>query len=411
MSQLFIRCADCGVPHDALHAFCPTTGRTTPWIHGADAIRNPRRPGPPRPPPLRDLVGKTIADKYFVRRVLGGGGMGTVFEAEHATIGRLVAVKVLHPVHARSKEAALRFRREARAAGRISHPNVCEVHDLGTLGDGRPYLVMEKLVGETLARRMATAGRLPLSEVVDVLVQVLSALIAAHQKGIIHRDVKPENIFLATRAGCPPLAKLLDFGAAKTVRSPVLRDDDDDDVDLTRRGMVMGTPHYLSSEQARGDRDLDARVDIYACGVILYEALTGTRPFAATDHGTLLRDILGATPRPVRELRRAIPAVFEAVVAKAMARNREDRYGSAAEFQRALQLLRDGPWPAPPPIPAPPSPLRCISDHGRSKPQWRGTFAKAPANDPESTRIFIRSPARHAADDFDTVVRPPPLGP
>ena len=333
--------------------------------------------------------------------------MGTVFEAEHTTIGRLVAVKVLHPIHAGSKEAALRFRREARAAGRISHPNVCEVYDLGTVDDGRPYLVMEKLVGETLARRMATAGRLPLTELVEILVQVLSALVAAHQKGIIHRDVKPENVFLATRVGCPPHAKLLDFGAAKTVRAPLR--DLDDDVDLTRRGMVMGTPHYLSAEQARGERDLDARVDVYACGVILYEALTGRRPFAATDHGALLRDILGSTPRPVRELRRTIPTAFEVIVGKAMARNREERYGSAAEFQRALQLLRDAPRPPARAIPrADPSPV-CVRGHGSETPGWTNP-PTAPANDTESTRIFVRPPRPRTTDDLETVVQRRPTG-
>jgi eukaryotic-like serine/threonine-protein kinase len=265
--------------------------------------------------------------------------MGTVFEGHHVVIGRSVAVKVLHPNYAQKAEAVQRFYREARAAGRIGHPNVCEVYDLDTLADGSPYLVMEKLVGETLARRIATEGRLPLYDLVDILIQVLSALIAAHEKGIVHRDIKPENVFLTKRTGCPPLAKLLDFGVSKTIGTTA--DNAGDDPDLTRRGMVVGTPHYMSPEQARGDRDLDERVDVYACGVILYEALTGHRPFIAPSHGALLREILNANPRPARELRRALPSAFEVVLHKAMARDREERHASAAEFLCDLRWLRD----------------------------------------------------------------------
>jgi serine/threonine protein kinase len=328
MSQRFIRCAHCGLPHDALQAICPGTGKA------ALARRKLIAPVPPA-----DLVGKTIGGKYAIRRVLGGGGMGTVFEAEHLTIGRAVALKVLHPKHSQKKEIVQRFYREARAAGRIGHPNVCEVFDMDTLDDGSPYLVMEKLVGETLARRMAAEVKLPLYGLVDILIQVLSALTAAHEKGIVHRDIKPENIFLARRAGGPDQAKLLDFGVSKTTRA--LLDDAKDDPDLTRRGMVMGTPHYMSPEQARGDRDLDARVDLYACGVILYQALTGQRPFVAENNRAVLREVLTATPRPVRELRPALPRKFDAILERAMARSREDRYRSAAEFRADLQSLRD----------------------------------------------------------------------
>src|SRR5439155_17041779 len=144
---------------------------------------------------VRQLTGKTIGGKYLVRAVLGEGGMGTVYEAEDLAIGRSVAVKVLHPTQARKKVAVKRFHQEARAAGAIGHPNICEVYDLGTLDDGSPYLVMEKLVGETLADRIASEGGLPFDDVIDVLTQVVSGLVAAHEKGIVHRDIKPENIF------------------------------------------------------------------------------------------------------------------------------------------------------------------------------------------------------------------------
>ena len=293
---------------------------------------------------LRELAGKKIGEKYVVRSVLGEGGMGTVYEAEHLAIGRLVAVKVLHPAQARKKVAVKRFHQEARAAGAIGHPNICEVYDLGTLDDGSPYLVMEKLVGETLADRIANEGGLPFDEVIDFLTQVLSGLVAAHEKGIVHRDIKPENIFLTRRVGCPPVAKILDFGVSKMI-GPALplppNEHGEDDGDLTRPGMVMGTPFYMSPEQARGDRNLDARVDLYACGIMLYEALTGRRPFLANNYTQLLMLILSASPKPVREIRPGLPMQFDRVVEKAMARKREDRYQSAAEFQLDLQALRD----------------------------------------------------------------------
>jgi serine/threonine-protein kinase len=287
----------------------------------------------------RDLIGKTIGAKYQVRSILGEGGMGAVYEAENIWLGRSVAVKVLHPAQARKKVAVKRFHQEARAAGAIGHPNICEVYDLGTLDDGSPYLVMERLVGETLADRIGSEGGLPFEDVIDVLTQVLSGLVAAHEKGIVHRDIKPDNIFLTKRVGCPPLAKLLDFGVSK-MTAPV-PNAPEEDLELTRTGMVMGTPFYMSPEQARGDRNLDARVDLYACGVIMYEAITGKRPFNAANYNALLLQILTTSPRPARELRPALPHGFDEVLQKALARDREDRFQNAAAFQRELQSLRD----------------------------------------------------------------------
>jgi serine/threonine protein kinase len=197
---------------------------------------------------------------------------------------------------------------------------------------------MERLIGETLADRIAVEGGLPFDSVLDILVQVLSALTAAHAQRIMHRDVKPENVFLATRVGLPPLVKLLDFGISKVMATD---SGPTEELDLTRTGMVMGTPYYMSPEQARGDRDLDPRVDIYACGVILYEMLTGRRPFVAANYNALLLQILSALPRPARDLRPALPSGFDPVIEKAMAREREHRYASAREFELALAGLRD----------------------------------------------------------------------
>ncbi len=377
MSQRFIRCVHCGLPHDVTQSVCPATGKAIdrrryntssvpvqrvpvdappPGLSGLPQLGRPRSEPPPpnKAPPVgnqlpstippkpmhRDLIGKTIGSKYLVRSVLGEGGMGAVFEAENLVLGRMVAVKVLHPAQAKKKVAVKRFHQEARAAGAIGHPNICEVYDLGTLEDGAPYLVMERLVGETLADRIASEGGLPFDDVIDILTQVLSGLVAAHEKGIVHRDIKPENVFLTKRVGCPPLAKLLDFGVSKMI-SPVLSGEREEDLDLTRTGMVMGTPFYMSPEQARGDRNLDARVDLYACGVMLYEALTGKRPFTAANYNALLLQILTTKPRPARELRPALPMGFDELLDKALARSRDERFQSAAEFQRDLQALRD----------------------------------------------------------------------
>jgi serine/threonine protein kinase len=373
MSQRFFRCPHCGLPHDLTQTICPATGKgidrrrhnavsepvgREPNMGVIPALykKPPSNPPPPQQPqPLattrhastmppragRDLIGKTIGGKYLVRSVLGEGGMGSVFEAENVPLGRSVAIKVLHPAQARKKTAVKRFHQEARAAGAIGHPNICEVYDLGTLDDGSPYLVMERLLGETLADRIASEGGLPFEDVIDVLTQVLSGLVAAHEKGIVHRDIKPENIFLTKRVGVPALAKLLDFGVSKMI-APIFDDGHrDEDLDLTRTGMVMGTPFYMSPEQARGDRNLDARVDLYACGIILYEALTGKRPFTAANYNALLLQILTTKPRPARELRPALPTGFDEVLDRALERSRDQRFQSAAEFQRELQLLRD----------------------------------------------------------------------
>jgi eukaryotic-like serine/threonine-protein kinase len=286
----------------------------------------------------RDLIGQTVGGRYVVRGVLGEGGMGTVYDAEHMGLGRGVAIKVLSPSQARKRVAVKRFQQEARAAGAIGHPNICEVYDMGLLEDGSPYLVMEKLVGQTLADHIAREGGLPFEEVVDVMIQVLAGLIAAHEKGIVHRDIKPENIFLAHRVGVPPIAKILDFGVSKML--PQFLQSNEEALDLTRTGMVMGTPYYMSPEQARGERNLDGRVDVYACGVMMYESLVGKRPFLAPNYNALLLSIISTTPKSIREVRPATPPVLEQIVQRAMMKARDDRYPSAAHFMHELQAIQ-----------------------------------------------------------------------
>lgn len=282
----------------------------------------------------RSLLGRVIGDKYGVTAIIGEGGMGAVYEAEHLEIGRLVAVKVMHPSETQRPEAVARLEHEARIAGRIGHPNICEVYDMGRLPDGSPYLVMERLHGETLAQRIARCGAVPPYELVDIMLQVLSALVTAHELGIVHRDLKPENIFLSERAGVPPVAKILDFGISRA------SDIDGTPLNLTRTGMVMGTPYYMAPEQARGDLELDHRLDLWAIGVILYEALTGQRPFVAHNYNALLVQILTIPQRPVTELDPTIPSGLSRLVDRALAKDREERFQSAREFQEALQRFR-----------------------------------------------------------------------
>jgi serine/threonine-protein kinase len=314
---------------------------------------------------VQALVGKEVDRRYRIRAVLGEGGMGAVYEAEHLALGRPVALKVLHPSNAAKPEAVSRFQHEARVVSSIGHPNICELYDVGKLEDGTPFLVMEYLSGDTLAERINKEGALDPEVVFETILPILGALAAAHRKGIVHRDLKPENIFLArTHGSAEPIPKLLDFGISKVNTL-------DADLHLTRTGMVMGTPYYMAPEQARGER-IDHRVDLYAVGVILYECLVGRRPFLAPNYNALLVQILSGEPRPLRSLRPALAEDFEPVLRRAMHKHPGQRFQSATEFQEALVRLRADLSrasrkleaarqlaSAPPPVPpAPPAPRR-----------------------------------------------------
>lgn len=293
---------------------------------------------PPRGAALRALIGTVIAGKYQVRSVIGSGGMGTVFEGKHVVIGRIVAIKILNPESVNAVTVK-RFHQEAWAAGSIGHPNVCEVSDLGALPDGSPYLVMERLYGETLSERLARVRRLSIEEGLSVVTQVLAALDAVHARGLLHRDIKPENVFLFEREGFPSIVKVLDFGVSKVIASSS-KDEWDDKSALTKTGVVMGTPYYVSPEQARAMRDLDPRTDVYSCGVLLYEALTGKRPFEANHYNALLLRIVQGKPTRPSALRSDMPAAVEAAILRAMAIDRSERFATAGDFGRALAALK-----------------------------------------------------------------------
>ncbi len=286
--------------------------------------------------------GVVVCDRYRIVRVVGEGGMGVVFEAEHTGVGRKVALKALRADVVATPEAVLRFQREARAAAAIGHDNIIEVMDFG-VHEGVPFMVMEMLAGEALDQRLAHEGKLPLPLVVHILTQVLSAVGAAHKAGIIHRDMKPGNVFLAEKSGVRDFVKLLDFGIAKLGVDEV--GPDGKVKAITQTGVLMGTPDYMAPEQALATGDADPRTDLYAAGVMLYEMTTGTLPFASEcEAEVLLEAAYHLHPMQLPSARDAgLPPELDAVVLRAMSIRREDRYQDAAEFASALARLRTAP--------------------------------------------------------------------
>jgi serine/threonine-protein kinase len=272
--------------------------------------------------------GTLISGKYVVHGVLGAGGMGAVLDVEHVGLGRRCALKILQADGRRDPTAVARFQNEARMVSALGHPNVCDVYDFGSLDDGRPYLVMPRLEGETLRQRLL--GKRPsYPEAAIIMMEVLDALDVVHAKGILHRDVKPANIFLAKTERGRQTVKLLDFGVSKVFSGEV-------SLGLTGTGMVMGTPFYMAPEQARGDEELDGRVDLWACGVIFYEMLTGERPFTGTNYNQVMAAICDGTYLRLRVVRPDLPTELDGIVARAMAYDRRHRYAAAHEFRDAL---------------------------------------------------------------------------
>jgi len=283
-------------------------------------------------------TGDILDGKYRIIRLIGEGGMGAVYEGENTRIHRRVAIKVLHSGIAEQAEAVARFEREAQAAGRIGSDHIVEVLDLGALPNGDRYLVMEFLDGEGLGSRIKARSRIAPPELFPIANQLLEGLAAAHGAGIIHRDLKPDNVFLLkSRAGQTDFVKLLDFGISKFNQMS-----GDSGFSMTRTGAVMGTPYYMAPEQAKGSREMDHRVDLYAVGVILYEALTGQVPFSADTFNELLFKIVLEEPKPLSVVDPSIDPGFAAIVIKAMARDPAHRFQNAREFQQALVQWASG---------------------------------------------------------------------
>ncbi len=301
--------------------------------------------------------GDVLGDRWVLHEKIDAGAMGEVFRAEHQVLGHAVAVKVLLPGMSRDQRAIERFLREARIAAKLRHPNVVRVEDYGLSSDGRPYLVMELLRGESLARLLARTPRLHPGVVLGLVKQIADALDTAHAAGIVHRDLKPENIFLVGPATAPTL-KVLDFGVAKLTDALAAGGG------ATASNTLVGTPRYMSPEQARASRSLDGRSDLWALGILAYEMLVGRHPFKGEAIAELLVAILTHPIAPPTALRPALPAAIDGWCARALARNRADRFANGQAltdaFATALEESTLATWTdASAPVPAP-------SRHGRA---------------------------------------------
>jgi len=312
-----------------------------PSPSGAGSALTATAPNPEDEAKFDSLVGAVLADRYQIVRRIGEGGMGAVYEAKHTVIGKRVAVKVLLEKFLAKSDFVARLLQEARLASSIGHEHIVDVTDFGTTTDGRSFVVMEFLDGESLAELAMREAPLPIERSLGIARQVASALGAAHAKGIFHRDVKPENIYLVKR-GDADFVKVVDFGISKAVKPG--GDEGGEGYRLTHTGLLLGTPLYMSPEQARGEEDLDHRCDIWALGVLLYECLTGEVPFRANNYLGIISQVLTHDPTPPSKLRPelGISGAVEAVVMRAMAKDRTRRYQTMAEVERDLERLLAG---------------------------------------------------------------------
>ncbi|MBK8237767.1 MAG: serine/threonine protein kinase [Deltaproteobacteria bacterium] len=308
-------CPTCGERFPLDYRVCPRD--VVPLEHLVEADADP-------------MLGALLSDVYRVTRLIGQGGMGRVYEARHARLAqRRFAIKVMHDELARRPELVTRFRREAETACVAAHPNVVQVFDVHETELGTPFIVAELLEGEDLGQRLDRVGRLGLSAAIAIVRQLCAALSTAHAQGVVHRDLKPDNVFLVGTDA--PMVKLLDFGIARV--------NDTAPGNRTRTGVIMGTPAYMAPEQARGAR-VDARADIYSVGAILYRCLTGHEPFEAEDPAATLTMVLTRDPIRPRTLAPEIDDEVELVIERAMARDVGERFGTLAEFDAALARLQ-----------------------------------------------------------------------
>jgi serine/threonine protein kinase len=289
----------------------------------------------PSPSPETDdlSIGSVLDGRYRIDAILGSGGMGRVYRGEHTGIGKRVAIKVLHADLSRNREAAQRFQREAIASGRLDHPNIVGVSDFGIVDQGPCYLVMEVLEGEPLGTRLEREKRLPWRDAVAILRGVLAGLAHAHERGVVHRDIKPDNVFLATKDG-ETVVKILDFGIAKLYAgSP-------DDPASTRAGLTVGTPAYLSPEQAVGG-EIKPQSDLYSATILLFEMITGRAPFEDKDPLAMLGAHVSRTPPTIAEIapELGVPQALEMLIQKGLVKAQDERIASANEYIGLLDSI------------------------------------------------------------------------
>src|SRR5687768_4794163 len=307
------KCPKCGVEYSDTTTLCPADGVALETTDDA-------------------LIGTTLAGKYRIDARLNEGGMGSVYKGTHVMMDKTVAIKVLRPSLAAEEKIVARFSREARAASRISHPNALSVTDIGE-DNGIVFLVMEFLSGKTLKHVLREEGPLPLPRIVDITRQVGDALAAAHAQGVVHRDLKSDNIMLLDTTSVGDHAKVLDFGIAK-INEP----DGEFDGGLTAPNLVIGTPQYMSPEQCSQDSEIDSRSDIYSLGVILFEMLVGHVPFAGDSPTMVMMKHLQEPVPSVLEERDDLPASVGRVVARAMAKLPANRYQNVGELIEDLTI-------------------------------------------------------------------------
>src|SRR6478736_3076674 len=278
---------------------------------------------------MRPAVGDVIGGKYRIVRLIGDGGMGTVYEARHEFLETGVALKFLHADLAKRAGLGSRFLQEARVSAQIRSPHVTHVTDVDQTADGSPYLVMELLHGEPLQQAMDRMGKLPPDQAVNFALQILSGLESAHAIGVVHRDLKPDNVFIVPASG-GPLLKLIDFGIAKLRASTAFQKG------LTRAGVIMGTPEYMAPEQLFAAENVDHRADLYSLGVILFEMLSGRRPADGDEVEAIVASVVSGNVRHLADLEPHLPPGLVAVVERALLPDREARFGSAIEMRTAL---------------------------------------------------------------------------
>ncbi len=283
-----------------------------------------------------EYIGKVVAGRYRLETLLGEGGMGVVYRARHVLIDRVVALKLIRPDLRGETHLRAWMLREARAANRVDHAHIVDIHDVGETEDGELYLVMEYLTGTSLSHECAK-GQMPLARAVDVLEQMCAALARAHDLGVVHRDLKSDNIMLTTRGGRRDFVKILDFGLAALARDPR----------LAPKGAVFGTPEYMSPEQARGE-DATAQSDLYALGILFFEMITGQLPFRSNDRETLLEMQRSAPPPRPRQLRPDLPQAAENIVLKLLEKENRKRFRDGHHLQEELKAfqrsLPQTPW-------------------------------------------------------------------